>query len=220
MASQITHIPYGEKVLSLFLKDKPVDERKFYIGTVFPDIRYLKVIDRDKTHVANPSIEGLKEITNSFELGFYTHALIDKEREQTIKRLGFYNVLPSDRITTYAAKFLEDEIAYPLFKEWPKVISYLKSTLEEEIVLVPKEAAAKWHEMLQNYFESPPDKASVTKLAAALEFDSKLIQAVTNGVGELRGNSKIMEIIKATHGELFKAGKSDGQNKAKTSTNN
>ena len=204
MASQITHIPYGEKVLSLFLKDKQVDERKFYIGTVFPDIRYLKVIDRDKTHIDNPSIEGLKEVTNSFELGIYTHALVDQERERVIGKLSFYKIIPNDSITTYAAKFLEDEITYPLFKDWPKVVSFFDDILEEEIRLVPKEAAAKWHKMLQDYFESPPDKTSVTRLAVTLGFENKLIQAATNRVEELRGNPKAMEIIKTTYGELFK----------------
>jgi len=205
MASQITHIPYGEKVLSLFLKDKQVDERKFYIGTVFPDIRYLKVIDRDKTHINNPSIEGLKEITNSFDIGTYTHTLIDQERERTITKLGFYNDLPNDSITIYATKFLEDVITYPLFKEWPKVVSYLNDTLEEEAELVPKEAATKWHKMLQDYFESPPNKTSVARLAVALGFDNKLIQAVTNRVEELRGNSKAMNIIQLTDEYLFSA---------------
>lgn len=204
MASQITHILYGEKVLNLFLKDKHVDERKFYIGTVFPDIRYLKVIDRNKTHIDNPSIEGLKEISNSFELGFYTHTLIDQERELTIKRLGFYDVLPNDRITTYAAKFLEDEIIYPLFRGWSKIISYLNDILEEETNLVPNEAVIKWHKMLRSYFENPPDKTSVTKFAVALGFDNKLIQAVTNKVEELRENHRVMKIVKTTFDELFK----------------
>lgn len=40
MASQITHIVYGKVVLDKFLRDKGVDENKFYVGTVFPDIRY------------------------------------------------------------------------------------------------------------------------------------------------------------------------------------
>ena len=204
MASQITHISYGRKVIDLFLKDKQVDERKFYIGTVFPDIRYLKVIDRDKTHIDNPTTKGLKENTNSFELGCYTHALIDQERELTIKRSGFYEVLPNDSITTYAAKFLEDEIMYPLFKGWSEIIAYLDYITDEELKLIPKEAAYKWHKMLQDYFKSPPNKTSVTEFAEALGFDDKLIQAVTNRVEELRWNPKAMNIIKATYGELFK----------------
>jgi len=204
MASQITHIRYGEKVLDLFLKDKEVDEGKFYIGTVFPDIRYLKVIERDKTHPDNPTIEGLKEITSSFDLGIYTHALVDKERERTITRLGLYEVLPKDSTTAYAAKFLEDEITYPLFKDWPELVLYLDDIFEEETRLVPKEAATKWHKMLQDYFDSPPDTSSVVRLAKDLGFDKKLIQDVIKRVEEVRSNSKAVEIIKATYGELFK----------------
>jgi len=33
MASQITHIPYGKKVLDLFLSDQKIDEAKFFVGT-------------------------------------------------------------------------------------------------------------------------------------------------------------------------------------------
>ncbi|MCH7641090.1 hypothetical protein IID22_02765 [Patescibacteria group bacterium] len=196
MAGQITHIPYGKKILDSFLKYSKVDKKKFYIGTVFPDIRYLKVISRDRTHFDNPTIKGLKEITNSFELGIYAHSLVDQERERAIKKLGFYNILPNDSITIYASKFLEDEIAYPLFKEWPKIVSYLSDMLEEETKLVPKEAASKWHNMLRDYFESPPNKNSVVKLAAALGFDNKLIQQVTKRTEELRENSKATNIIK------------------------
>ncbi len=41
MASQITHIVYANVVRKKFLADREIDEAKFYVGNVFPDIRYL-----------------------------------------------------------------------------------------------------------------------------------------------------------------------------------
>lgn len=48
MATPITHIVLTEKVFEKFFKDKT--RKDFFIGTSFPDIKYLKVIDRDKSH--------------------------------------------------------------------------------------------------------------------------------------------------------------------------
>jgi len=41
MAAPITHIALTEKIFDKFFKDKK--RKDFFIGTLFPDIRYLKI---------------------------------------------------------------------------------------------------------------------------------------------------------------------------------
>ena len=57
MAAPITHIALTEKIFDKFFKNKT--RKDFFIGTSFPDIRYLKVIDRDKTHYDDLSVADL-----------------------------------------------------------------------------------------------------------------------------------------------------------------
>ena len=48
MAAPITHIVLASKVYDQFFSN--FSKKDFLIGTSFPDIRYLKVIDRNTTH--------------------------------------------------------------------------------------------------------------------------------------------------------------------------
>jgi hypothetical protein len=204
MASQITHIPYGKKVLDLFLSDQPVDEKKFFIGTLFPDIRYLGVIDREKSHFSNPTVEGLRNITSDFEKGMYAHALIDIEREKTLEHLGAYNFIEGNKVTTYAMKFIEDELAFDLVPDWSKYINYLDDILIEEEDLVTKEPAKKWHGLLQVYFSDKPTWNSVVTLASALQgFNTETLTLVKNEIEKIKQDTKAMEIIGKTYSELF-----------------
>lgn len=203
MASQITHILYGKKVLDLFLRDKVVDEKSFFIGTLFPDIRYLGVIDREKTHDFTPTVEGLRNINNSFELGMYTHSFVDFEREKTLERLGAYNVMEKTKLSSYAMKFIEDEITYDLILDWNKYQAYLDEILEEETRLVSKESVEKWHKLLQRYFQRPTWD-NVIAFAKELEgFTPEILNAIRVEETKIKANPKAMEIIRNTYSSLF-----------------
>lgn len=77
MAAPITHLVLAEKIfdedLSLF------DRKEFLLGTLFPDIRYLKTIDHDKTHFNNLKITDLAG-GNSFLAGAKFHSIVDDAR--------------------------------------------------------------------------------------------------------------------------------------------
>lgn len=72
MAAPITHIVLADKVWAQFLSS--FNKNDFFIGTSFPDIRYLKVINREKTHFKNQSINDIKS-DDSIIAGIKFHSI-------------------------------------------------------------------------------------------------------------------------------------------------
>ena len=75
MPAPVTHILLALSILPL-LPGK--DAQEFLLGTSFPDIRYLGVIDRKKTHDPKPSWQKVMQEKSSFKAGMEFHALADK----------------------------------------------------------------------------------------------------------------------------------------------
>lgn len=203
MASQISHIVYGEKVLKKFFSGRVVDEKKFYIGCVFPDIRYLGDISREITHPKDPTTEKLLAFSNDFEMGAYGHVLVDIRRDKVLQKLGIYELVPPNEISFFALKYIEDEITCPLYQDWEKIKGYLDNFLPEETNLVPLENVQKWHKMLQFYFSAPPNLDSLAKLAADLGINPQIIEAVKNNVLEIKEKPKVMQCIRDTYNLLL-----------------
>lgn len=116
MANQITHIVLAEKLsdrlFSIF------DREAFLIGTVFPDIRYLKVIERDKTHFKGLSFQDILDEKNSFIAGMKYHSLVDEVREKYMIENGVYTFIPPSKYITQALKIFEDEVLYQNVLDW------------------------------------------------------------------------------------------------------
>lgn len=200
MASQITHIVYGEKVREKLLIRKQIRQDKYFIGNVFPDIRYLGTISREETHPKDPVIEKLNDFDNSFELGVYVHALVDWEREKALDKLGMYDLIEKNQITSTALKLLEDEITCSLFNRWGEVIPYFDQILEEETDLVSEDIVYKWHKLLKTYLSREKKAADLIR---EIGFDNKVIVAVTDTMGNLRNNKRITSIISKVYEEFL-----------------
>jgi len=204
MASQITHIAYANVVRKKFLADRHIGEAEFYVGNVFPDIRYLGEISREKTHPDNPTVEKLLKINDSFELGAYCHVLIDHERERALRKLGFYDLFHRSNFLSYAMKFVEDEITYPRVKKWSEIIPYFDSVVDEEVKLVPQKSVVRWHGLIQDYFSKPPNEGTVTNFIKGLGFDNNIIGATIEMVSEIKRNKEAVRLIEMTQEKLFK----------------
>lgn len=204
MASQISHIPYSKKVKDLFLFDQIIDEKKFFVGTVFPDIRYLGVIDRDKSHHENPTVEGLRSIKGDFQKGMYAHALVDIKREKLISNLGIYDLVEENKYSVYAMKFIEDEFTYNLIKDWDKYKDYLNTVLDEEKELVSEKEAERWHSIIRNYFSQSPSEASILAFVRdRLNFEQEVVDQVLLASKKIKSNPKAMDIIRLTYDIIF-----------------
>jgi hypothetical protein len=74
---------------------------------VFPDIRYLKVIEREKTHFKKFGIEEIAQEASAFHAGLKYHSLVDTVRESYMQSRGLYKFAPSSNYMTQAVKCLE-----------------------------------------------------------------------------------------------------------------
>lgn len=203
MANQITHIVYADTVRRKFLADKQIDEAKFYVGNMFPDIRVLASITRTETHSDNPTVEEMLKIENSFEIGAYCHVLIDREREKVLKRLNFYDLFPEKRLLKYAMKFIEDEITYSRIKNWPEIISYFDVVFDEETKLVPQKFVLKWHDLIRAYFTEPPNRKTVNNLLTGIGMDINIIESIFKIMEEIKRKPEALKLIEITQEKLF-----------------
>jgi hypothetical protein len=194
MAAPITHIALTEKIFDKFFKNKK--KKDFFIGTLFPDIQYLKVIDRNKTHYNNLVLNDLEK-DNSFLTGVKFHSILDIAREKFIVANNVYSLCPESKYITQSLKLLEDEIFYQHIEDWNEYIDYLNEILPDEINFgVAKSDIKKWHLLLQQYFLKQPNKRSITDFILGIDFSQEAADKINIDIEKMRANKKIINIIK------------------------
>ncbi len=142
------------------------DQDAFYVGTLFPDARYLGGLKRKETHFKGVTLADIQTQPNSFYKGLKLHSWLDETREKFAVNYGVYQKL--DKIPKkYRAsflKFIEDEL---LFKQldWQKVKSSLSNTYTYQADFgADDKSLFIWHNLLKIYFSFPPSK-SLSQLA-------------------------------------------------------
>ncbi|MEA2092363.1 MAG: hypothetical protein U9P61_00025 [Patescibacteria group bacterium] len=195
MAAPITHIALTEKIFDKFFKDKI--RKDFFIGTSFPDIRYLKVIDRDKTHYNRLSITDLGN-DESFLAGVKFHSILDHAREKFIVENDTYSLCPESKYITQSLKILEDEIFYQHVKDWNVYAEYLNEILQAERGYgITEKNLKKWHSLLQQYFQWQPDNDAVRSFMLGIDFAEEIADEINQNIAVMRANKEIIDIQKA-----------------------
>ena len=195
MASQITHVVYGKKIFGRLSGFSWAD---FLIGTLFPDIRYVAKIDRDKLHQFNTS-EDLIPKDNSFEAGKYVHWLIDEKREKSNIERGIYNLMPKEKYMHASLKLVEDELVYHRIDDWVEIIKLLDNYPKEELSNgINKEVIEYWHRLLKKYFQKGPSLSTWREMILGMGFDREVAEDVLNQTKTIKDNPEVIGIIKAT----------------------
>lgn len=194
MANQITHIVLAEKKSeSLFNK---FNQHDFLIGTVFPDIRYLKVIDRDKTHFKELSFQDILNEQNSFTAGLKYHSLVDEVREKYMVEKGIYDLIPHSKFITQSLKIYEDEVLYKNVSDWNKVIAFFDKVLNEEMEFVNQaDKINVWHSLMQEYFKESPTDVSRRNFILAIGFSEEIAVEINKLINQMRQTPEIRQII-------------------------
>ena len=193
MAAPITHIVLTEKIFDQFFKNKT--NKIFFVGSLFPDIRYLKVVDRSKTHFENLIVADL-ENSESFLAGVKFHSILDIAREKFIVANNTYSLCPESKYVTQSLKFLEDEIFYQHVQDWQKYIGYFNEVLPEETGLgVDSRDAEKWHLLLQQYFKKQPDRQAVADFVLGVGFPDEAALEINENIAKMKVNKKIINIL-------------------------
>lgn len=193
MASPITHIVLADKVFNEFFPNK--NRKDFFIGTVFPDIRYLGCIEREKTHSLQISLKEVQNEENSFIAGFKFHSLVD-----IINTNFIYSGLFANSYSKYyaAVDFVEEELFYNKINDWNEIIIFFEDILPEEKQFntnTREKSIRKWHHIIKCNFSQIPNNESRKKLARAVNFSEDIIFKILKTTEELKKDEKTIEAI-------------------------
>jgi len=157
MAGPVAHVYCALAILSsgvLSIKSP----RDFIIGTLFPDIRYLHVIEREKTHKADICWHDVLTASSDFDAGMKLHALVDVVRENYVIQHHLY-----DNFSSYLPyksqflKFFEDALLYDQVNIWHNIAIYFDTIAHEEQAFGIDDTALRlWHTMMQQYMLQKP----------------------------------------------------------------
>ena len=195
MAAPITHVVLAEKIFNKYFSNK--SRKEFFVGTCFPDIRYLGVIDRSKTHFEENSFVDILQ-SDSFIAGMKFHSFVDKVREKYMKEKGLYTLFPDSEYLTQAVKIFEDGVLHEKIKDWGEIERCFGEIDEGEMKFgIAKEDVERWHTLLRHYFSGTfiPDeviKRFVADMGRPETMSEEMIR-VLNGVFDRDRATKIVE---------------------------
>lgn len=183
-ASPLFHTVIAEKWLAAFEDFNESEKQAFFLGTLFPDIRYLAGIPRDVTHDRGLTLEQIKATKDPFQKGVRVHSFVDEQRVEFLKNqdvLKIFDEISGDKILYL--KFLEDEILYPMQKEnhFFYVCEYLKNFDESELEFkISQEILAEWHDIHRKYLSMRPSAALEKSISSGQGFSNISIQSTKN----------------------------------------
>jgi hypothetical protein len=158
-ATPIMHANFAYRFLDEYFTDyTPEQSKEFILGVLYPDVRYLQVIDRDVTHEFNVSLEDVLGAETPFKAGVKLHCFIDEVRDRYIEETLAYQSLErfSQEHVHLFLKLIEDEILYndPLVN---KTKGCLDNIIDEEFVHgLTLHTMKTWHRVLSQYLSNPP----------------------------------------------------------------
>lgn len=160
-AGPITHALLAEKWIKYREQYTPEQKKSFVLGTLFPDIRYLGVIERDKTHEKNLALADLLAPQTEFTKGKRLHAFVDELREKFIVNQKIYDTIktvPGQEYKAMFLKLLEDEILFSK-QNWAPTLQSLATIDEEERKYnISEEHLQKWHRIQAMTFTQKPSE--------------------------------------------------------------
>lgn len=165
MPAPISHIFLALHVLVGSLQN--VDRHSFILGTSFPDIRYLGVIDRRKTHLSPVSFDLIKQEKDSFRAGMMFHALVDQVHEQYMQKHDVYDQIHSclSHFKGQLLKLAADRIIHQHFQMTPYLTCFDMVTEEEKVFGIQENNIHLWHDILQFYCADGPCLKTYKKLS-------------------------------------------------------
>ncbi len=202
MAAPITHIVLSDKVFNNHFSNLSKD--KFFVGTSFPDIRYLRVIKREQTHPKDFTLSEIKS-ADSFKAGLLFHCFVDTVRENYMQENNIYSIMPRSKLITQTLKLFEDELFYSRLNNWDSISSYFEKVLSEELEYpIKEEDVLKWHKLLQSYLSQKPSIETRKVLFENIYFDEENIKEIESNLAIIKNNEKVLEIIESFYNDFDK----------------
>lgn len=193
MAAPITHIVLTDKIYQDVFGDK--DKEKFFIGTCFPDIRYVANVSRNETHFKNANLNQIKK-DGPFWAGLKFHSYLDQKRDEYLSKTKLSSLVPESDQVDRATKLFEDQLLYSKVKDWSEYLKYLSSIVDDQAIFgLEKKEITNWQKLLQRYFSNKPNNLSVRSFCNALGLKEKDINEIERVILKLKTNKKVERII-------------------------
>ena len=193
MAAPITHIVLSDKIFNKHFSK--FSEQDFFIGTSFPDIRYLGVIERNKTHFSNVSLQEIKQ-KDSFWAGLLFHSFVDEAEAQYMRLNNIYSLMLHSKHVGHSLKFFEDELLYDKLKGWDRIVSFMEEISPEELNFGIEEKLVKqWYLMRQKYFSQKPNSKTRKELLRHTIIPRKEIEEIESIISIMKSKKEIRKII-------------------------
>lgn len=158
-AFPITHVYITRMYFKQFPKYSQEEQKAFYIGTLFPDIRYFGKCERNETHFDQVTLKEVLEETNPFIAGMKFHSYVDIIREELVVKENVYDRFKNDPHFHTHLKAIEDEILSEL-GQYADISYMMGDILQEELNTGVSDATIrKWHQALSFLFIASPSKA-------------------------------------------------------------
>ncbi len=200
MPGPLTHIAITDKVFDLLFAG--MDRPAFYTGTLFPDIRYLGVIDRSKTHFDNVSLSDIRR-NEPFRAGIMFHSLVDKARQKFITDNKPYEDHDHDMKPGWITKIAEDNFFYSYAKNLPAVKKYLDTiTPREKEFGITQPTLKTWHNILQTYISRKPSAATLKTLSAFMGIPGEKIPTITQTLDKIIADENIRKKLDEFYGDF------------------
>lgn len=196
MASPISHIVYAQKYFEKY-PDLKLDRNEFYIGCVFPDVRYYDTgIKRELTHNAFSHDKFNINKLTSFEAGWQFHIFCDYKREEILEEKGFYNISKTKEFNFAPSKLLEDILIYDEVLDWEEISLALLSISNKMgslrlPVAVSTKSIEKWYFILNEYVCQKPTCKTIENFLSALPPVEKQAKEISIATLKLKENSEL-----------------------------
>ncbi len=193
MPGPVTHIAITDKVFDRLFAG--MDRRMFYIGTLFPDIRYMGVINRSATHFDRVSVADIRR-EEPFKAGVMFHSLVDKARQQFMGENPVYEDHHTDMQPGWIAKIAEDTFFFSYAKNLPAVSKYLDTILPQETeCAIPQTVIKTWHNILKTYIKNKPSAATLKTLSAFMGIPNEKVAAMTGILNKITEDENIKKSL-------------------------
>ncbi|KKQ32333.1 MAG: hypothetical protein US49_C0010G0033 [candidate division TM6 bacterium GW2011_GWF2_37_49] len=191
MPAPLIHVALA--IIALQGQLEGVDKKSFIIGTSFPDIRYLNVIDRKKTHIKNVSWDQILQEKNPFKIGYLFHSFVDQLFDDFMIKQNIYEKLPKSQFTPQSFKLFADKVLYKrMRRQLPGIIDCFDDVISEELSFeIKREDIIRWHSFLKKYFSSQYqcDFCALAKEYSMLQDSS--VDAINSSITDLNDESSL-----------------------------
>jgi hypothetical protein len=194
MATPISHIALADNVFNTYFEGK--SRRKFFIGLLLPDIRYIQAVTREQIHFSHVHIQSLVA-EDSFIAGSKFHSLIEHVRDDFMRAHSVYYSFPKTDITVHAMHFLEDAILYDFVPHWHEFVTLFTDILSEELRWkVSKDEVVRWHAAIQQYIRQKPDDRIRREYLEWLGCSRQEALEINETLAEMYANEEIVRMIR------------------------